>query len=56
MNNSLLVIVIGLAMNACTSGHAPMTAPVELKDFPLEIPDYLSAFQSRGGSFREKLC
>jgi len=34
MKNSLLALVMGLAMNACTSGQAPTTAVVELKPFP----------------------
>ena len=36
MKNSLLALVIGLAMNACTSRQAPTTAAVEVKRLPLD--------------------
>ena len=36
MKNSFLVLVMGLAINACTSRQAPTTAAVELKHFSLD--------------------
>jgi hypothetical protein len=36
MKNSFLALVMGLAMNACTSGQAPTTAAMGLKSFPLD--------------------
>ncbi len=46
MNNSLLALVIGLAMSGCTSGQAPTKMAVELKHFPL---DSLEGIRAKSG-------
>jgi hypothetical protein len=52
MKNSLLALVIGLVMSACTSGQAPTTAAVELKRFPLDSLEGVRA--TTGASFDPK--
>ena len=52
MKNCILALVIGLAMNACTSGQAPTAAPVELKHFPLDSLEGVRA--TSGVSFDPK--
>jgi hypothetical protein len=53
MKNSLLALVIGLAMSACTSGQAPARAAVELKHFPLDSLKEVRA--TAGASFDPKI-
>jgi hypothetical protein len=53
MKNSFLALVIGLAMNACTSGQAPTRAAVELKRFPLDSLEGVRA--TSGFSFDPKI-
>ena len=53
MKNSLLALVIVLAMSACTSGPAPKTAAVELKHFPLDGVEGVRA--TTGTSFDPKI-
>src|SRR5713226_1756326 len=53
MKNSLLALVIVLAVSACTSGPAPKTAAVELKHFPLDGVEGVRA--TTGASFDPKI-
>ncbi len=53
MKNFLLALVMGLAMNACTSGKAPTTATMELKRFPLDSLEGVRA--TTGSSFDPKI-
>ena len=52
MKNILLVLVIGLAIGACTSGQAPPTA-VDLRHFPLDSLEGVRA--TTGASFDPKI-
>jgi hypothetical protein len=53
MRNIVLVLVMGLAMSACTSAQAPANAAVELKHFPLDNLKGLRA--TTGASFDPKI-
>jgi hypothetical protein len=53
MKKFLLALVMGLAMNACTSGKAPTTAAMELKRFPLDSLEGVRA--TTGSSFDSKI-
>ena len=52
MKNILLVLVIGLAISACTSGQAPPAA-VDLRHFPLDSLEGVRA--TTGASFDPKI-
>jgi hypothetical protein len=53
MKSSLVALVIGFAMSACTSGQAP-TAVVELKRFPLDSLEGVVRLPGRASTRRSR--